>query len=317
MVKRYGVGTIAAVCGTVLIWSTTFAALVVALRHFSPEHLLFIRWTLTAALFAGFAVVTRMRPPALADLPKIAAAGVLGVGAFQLLLVNGQTGVTASMAGFLINLAPVFTTVIAVTLKRDKSTWMTWAGIGLCTVGLAAMGQAAGGLGRIGPSAGLVIGAALCFALYTIVTKPLLARYRPLEVAAYATIAGSLPFVIFAPGSWAAVTSAPPVALFTVVILAVFHGCIAYVLWAYAVSGMTPGVAARFLYLVPVIGVGVAWAWVAEVPSALTVAGGLLTVVGVSLSSMGGRGTLKTPAHLSAERSTQAVAAPVSVPEPA
>ncbi|HSK48820.1 MAG TPA: DMT family transporter [Coriobacteriia bacterium] len=286
MVKRYGIGTMASVAVTVLIWSTTFAALVAALRHFTPQHLLFLRWTLTAVLFVGFGAVTRMRLPDRADLPKIALAGVLGFAAYQMLLVNGQMGVSATMAGFLVNMSPLFTTVIAVSLGRDDSRRTTWAGIALCTLGLLVMAQGKGGFGDIGPSAGLVVLAALSFALYTLVTKPLLSKYRPIEVTTYALVAGAAPFLVFAPGSVEALASASAIDLGNLLFLAIFPGGVAYVLWARSVKGLTPGLASRFLYLIPVLGVPVAWLWVGEVPQLITVGGGLLTIFGVAVASM-------------------------------
>lgn len=275
-----------AVGATVLIWSTTFAALVAALDHFSPTHLLFLRWTLTSLLFAVYAVFTRMPLPARADLPKIALAGVLGFGLYQTLLVNGQTGVSASMAGFLVNLSPLFTTVIAVARKRETSSQYTWIGLVACTVGLALMAQGKGGFGAVGTSAVLVAAAALSFSLYTLVTKPLLRTYTPVQVTAYTTIAGSVPFLFFAPGSFASLAEAQLPHVMTLVYLALFPGGISYVLWSRAVSGLTPGLAARFLYLIPVIGVPIAWVWVGDVPNWLTLAGGAATVVGVALASM-------------------------------
>jgi len=286
VVERYGRGTVIAVCAAVLIWSTTFAALVAALQHFDPRHLLFLRWTLTALLFAGFGTVTRMRLPERADLPKIALAGLLGFGAYQLLLVNGQAGVSATTAGFLVNMSPLFTTVVAIVLGREQSRWTTWAGLALCTAGLAVMTQGRGGMGEFGASAGLVVLAAFSFAMYTVVAKPLLAKYSPLEVTTYALVAGSVPFLVFAPGAFGALASASAQGIGTLVFLAVFPGGLAYVLWARAVKGFTPGLASRFLYFIPVLGVPIAWLWVGEAPHVLTIVGGLVTVAGVALSSL-------------------------------
>ena len=64
-------------------------------------------------------------------------------------------------------------------------------------------------MGQIGPSAALVVLAALSFARYTIVTKPLLAKYRPIEVTTYALVAGAVPFLVFAPGAMGALADAP------------------------------------------------------------------------------------------------------------
>lgn len=286
MVKRYGIGPILAISATILIWSTTFAGLVVALKHFSPGHLLFLRWTFTAMLFAAFGVATRMRLPRRADVPIFLVAGLLGFGVYQTLLVFGQQGVSASMAGFLINMNPVFTTLIAVALGRDSANGFTWLGLAGCMAGLVLMGAARGGFGEIGPSAGLVVLAALSFAGYTVIAKPLFSRYSPLEVTTYCVIAGTLPLVIFAPGSIAAVTSATPAQLATVLFLAAFPGGIAYLLWSRSLAAFPPGIASRFLYLVPVLGVLVAWLWVGEAPQAFTVVGGLVTLAGVALATV-------------------------------
>ena len=286
MVKRYGIGTVLSVSATILIWSTTFAGLVAALKHFSPGHLLFLRWSLTAVLFLAYAVATRMRLPERKDVPAFLLAGLLGFGVYQTLLVFGQQGVTASIAGFLINMNPVFTTLIVVALRRETANSLTWVGLAVCMAGLAVMAAARGGFGAIGPSALLVVLAALCFALYTIITKPLFTRYTPMEVTTYAIVGGSVPFLAFAPGALHAVSTASPMQLWTVVFLALFPGGISYVLWSRSCAALSPGMASRFLYLVPVLGVPIAWLWVGEAPQMLTVAGGLVTLAGVALASM-------------------------------
>lgn len=286
MVRRYGPKAMGALAFTIVVWSTTFAALVAALQHFDVRHLLFLRWTLTALLFLVFGIVIRMRVPRRADLPRIFAAGLLGFGIYQMLLVTGQQHVSASMAGFLINMSPVFTTLIAVSLGRDTAGPLTWLGLALCMGGLAVMGQAGGGFGHMGWSALLVVLAALCFAMYTIVTKPLLERYNSLEVTAYAIIAGSLPFLVFAPGSVAVLRTASVSDIATLVFLAVMPGGLSYLTWNRAISSLPPGLAARFLYLVPVLGIPVAWIWVGEKPAALTLVGGLVTLAGVALASV-------------------------------
>jgi drug/metabolite transporter (DMT)-like permease len=307
MVKRYGMQTMLAVGGAVLIWSTTFAALVAALDEFEPHHLLFLRWTLTASLFVAFGALTRMRLPERRDLPRIALAGVAGFGAYQLLLVTGQAGISATLSGFLVNMSPLFTTVLAVALGRERSRWTTWAGLAVCTAGLFVMAQGKGGVGDLGPSAALVVLAALSFATYTMVSKPLLAKYRPLEVTTYALVAGVAPFLVFAPGALGSLSNASTGGIGTLVFLAVLPGGIAYALWSRAVKGLTPGVASRFLYLIPVLGVPVAWVWVGEAPHLLTVVGGLVTIAGVALAAF----------RVPARRQRGATGAPVGAPSSA
>ncbi|MDR3685923.1 MAG: EamA family transporter [Coriobacteriia bacterium] len=286
MLKRYGTATIAAALTTVLIWSTSFAGMVAALQHFSPGNLLFLRWGLTSLGFVIYGRMTGMRLPERRDLPTLILAGLLGFGVYQLLLVFGQQAVSASMAGFLVNLNPVFTTLIAVAVGRESSSRYTWIGLVACMAGLAIMGAAKGSFSGSGEGMALIAVAALSFALYTIVSKPLFARYSPMEVTTYAMVAGSLPFLVFAPGAVHSVVTATPAQIATLVFLAALPGGVAYALWSRTVSAMPPGVAARFLYLVPVVGVLVAWVWLGEAPQLLTVLGGAVTVAGVTLAGM-------------------------------
>lgn len=285
MVRRYGAGTVWAMATTVVLWSTTFAGLVAALDHFQWGHLLFLRWTLTAALFLAFGVATGMRVPDRADIGRIVLAGIFGFSLYQVLLVIGQTGVSATMAGFLINMGPVFTTILSIALGRESSRWATWAGLAVCSVGLVVMGAAKGGFGAVGPSAALVVLAALSFALYAIISKPLLAKYRPLEVTTYAVVSGAIPFVVFSPGALGALAGAGASGLATLLYLAIIPGGVAYVLWARSLRGLSPGVASRFLYLVPVLGTFVSWVWVGEQPQSQTLLGGLVVLAGVALAA--------------------------------
>jgi len=286
MVRRYGIGTVMSVLAVVAMWSTTFAGNAAALKHFTPGNLLVVRWSLTVALFVIYALVTRMRLPEKRDVPVIVLAGLLGFGVYQLLLVVGQTGVSASMAGFLVNMNPVFTMLIAVMLGRDRATAFTWIGLAVCMGGLVLMGTAKGSFSGSPVSMLLIVVAALSFATYTVISKPLFARYTPMEVSTYSLVAGCLPFLAFSRGSVHAVATATPGQLAVVAFLALVPGGIAYVLWSRSIAVLPPGVAARFLYLVPVAGVGVSWLWLGEAPHALTIAGGLLTLAGIAVAGV-------------------------------
>ena len=296
MLKRYGTATLAAALTTVLIWSTSFAGMVAALQHFSPGHLLLLRWGLPSLGFVVYGLATGMRLPQRRDVPTLVLAGLLGFGVYQLLLVFGQQAVSASMAGFLVNLNPVFTTLIAVALGRESSSRFTWLGLAACMAGLVIMGAAKGSFVGSGEGMALIVVAALAFALYTIVSKPLFSRYSPMEVTTYAMVAGSLPFLVFAPGAVQSVATATPAQIATLVFLAALPGGVAYALWSRTVSAMPPGVAARFLYLVPVAGVAVAWAWLGEAPQLLTLLGGAVTIAGVTLAGMRPAGRTVVPA---------------------
>ena len=65
--------------------------------------------------------------------------------------------------------------------------------------------------------------------------------------------------------------------------MGIFPAAIAYVLWSYALARMPASMLSSFLYLSPVLAMGIAWVWLGELPTVLTIVGGLVAVVGVIL----------------------------------
>ncbi len=136
---------------------------------------------------------------------------------------------------------------------------------------------------RFDGGAFLVLLAAVSQSLYFILQKPYLQRYTPLEFTAYAIWAGTALLLIFLPGLPERLASAPAPATLAVVYLGIFPGALAYVTWARVLSRTPASKATSFLYLVPLLAIAIGWAWLGEVPTALTWLGGMGTLVGVAL----------------------------------
>jgi drug/metabolite transporter (DMT)-like permease len=122
-----------------------------------------------------------------------------------------------------------------------------------------------GAVGRIHPAAGLILVSAFATAFFAVLQRPLLARYRPLEVTAFVTWGGTLPLLAFVPGVAGAVADAPAVATWAVVHLGVVPSAIAYTLFAIALSRAPAPLVTSFLYLVPVVALLLSWWWLGEV----------------------------------------------------
>ena len=90
-------------------------------------------------------------------------------------------------------------------------------------------------------------------------------------------LTGTLFQLVFLPGIAHAVLSASTEATLSVIYLGIGPTAIAYATWAFVLSRLPMSYAAGFLYLIPII----AWIWLGQVPSSLTVLDGGLTLFGV------------------------------------
>ncbi|MDP9382512.1 MAG: DMT family transporter [Chloroflexota bacterium] len=276
---------------TVVLWASAFAAIRAALDGYTPGHLTLLRFLVASVVIAGYGLVMRLRLPRSRDLPSIALAGFLGITIYHTTLNYGEVTVTAGSASLLVNTAPVFTALLATGFLGERLRRWGWAGIAVSFLGAALIGFGESAGLDFDPGALLLIASALSFSLYAILQRPYLSRYTPIEFTACAIWAGTLPLLAYLPGIARDVRSAPLEATLAVVYLGVFPSAVAYITWARVLSRMPASSAASFLYLVSPLTIPIAWAWLGEVPSAVSLVGGVLALLGVVIVNT--RGTAK------------------------
>ncbi len=195
----------------------------------------------------------------------------------------GEQTVQAGAAALLISTSPVFTAVLSTRFLGERLGGWGWAGVLVAFAGAAviAFGQAEGV--SFNADALLILVAAAATSLYFIVCKPPLRRYTALEFTTYAIWAGTVPLLLFTPGLVEQLPKAATTSTITVLFLGIFPGAIAYVLWSYALSRMPASALSTFLYFQPVNAALIAWLWLGEIPTLLTVLGGVVSLGGVAL----------------------------------
>lgn len=295
MPKKLETSTAISAAVALVLWASAFAGIKAGLKGFGPGELALLRFGTASLVLAVFAVVTRMRLPDLADIPKIGFASVLGITIYHLCLNFGETTVTAGAASLIIASGPIFTALLAMLFLKERLTAWGWAGIAVAFSGVAliTLGEGTGGL-AFQPAAMLVLVAAVSTAAYFVASKPLLRKYAPLEFTSYVIWLGTVPMLVFSPGLLSELPHAPLSATISVIYLGVFPGAIAYALYSGVLSKLPASIASSFLYVQPVTATIIAWVWIREVPSLVTLVGGALALVGVALVSTRGRLPVKS-----------------------
>ena len=241
--------TWAAIAVTLLLWSSAFAGIRAGMRltpsgaigpdGYGPGEVALLRFGTASAVLALFAVLTRMRMPGVRDLPRIAAAGVLGITIYHVALNFGEVTVSAGAASLLIAAGPVFTALLSAIFLHERLSATGWLGILVAFGGVALISFGEGGGMHFDPGALLILLAAISTAAYFIISKRPLRTYSAIEFTSYAIWAGTLPMLYFAPGFVRQFAVAAPSATIAIVYLGVFPAAVAYVMWSYALARMS------------------------------------------------------------------------------
>lgn len=266
---------------TVTAWASSFPAIRAGLAGFGPAEMAALRFALAGAPAALFLIATRAKLPERADIWRFLVGGVIFIAGYALLLNFGQRIVPAGPAAFIINTNPIMTAVLAMLILGERFSLTAWLGTALSFAGIGVIALGKGLDVEIGLSVLLILGAAFCNAITTVVQKPLFARYKPLHVAFWNQAIGGFVLLPFLPGAIAQAQVAPAVSFWSVVYLALVPSLIAYGTWAITLSRLPAARAANFQYCVPPMATLMGFLWLGEVPTLFGIIGGAMALVGV------------------------------------
>jgi drug/metabolite transporter (DMT)-like permease len=275
--------TVVALSTALLLWASAFAAIRAGLRGYSPTHLALLRFLTASLVLLVYAVVRRVEIPAPRDLPALVLTGFLGISFYTVAINYGEQTVTAGAASLIVASAPIFLGILAFLFLGERLVWWAWLGFAISFGGVALISVGtSGGVGINLGAVWILIGtfaAAICSALQ----KRFTARYRPLDLSAYTIWSGAACLLFFAPGLTETIRAAPWQATLAVLYLGVGPGAVAYSAWVVALESAPASIVGNALFLVPPLAIAVAYVWLGEVPSELSLIGGVITLAGVGL----------------------------------
>jgi drug/metabolite transporter (DMT)-like permease len=281
--------TIAALATALSLWASAFAGIRAALRGYSPGHLALLRFLTASVVLAAYAFFYRVRLPAGRDLLGLALAGLTGISFYTVAINYGEQTVTAGAASLIVASSPIFIALLAFLFLGERVSQWGWLGFGISFGGVALISRGTAGGVAIDPGAVWILLGTCSASICSILQKRFVTRYRPLDLSAYTIWSGTACLLVFAPGLVENVRAAPLEATLAVLYLGVGPGAVAYSAWVVALESAPASIVGNALFLVSPLAIVMAFVWLGEVPSALSLVGGAVTLTGVGLVRWKGR----------------------------
>jgi drug/metabolite transporter (DMT)-like permease len=275
----------------VVVWGASFIATKIALRDVEPVTVIWLRFGIGVivlgvimALKEGFAL------PARRDLMYFSFLGLQGITFHQWLQVTGLVTSQATTTAWIITTIPIFIAILGWLILREKLSWSAAGGIALAGVGVLIIvthGDPTALLrGHFGaPGDLLILISAPNWAAFSVLSRRGLKNQSAIRMlffvmgfgwiftSVWLIAAGRLEDLAqLTTGGWSAV-----------LFLGIFCSGLAYIFWYDALKAIPASQVGSFLYLEPIVAMGVAAVLLHEALIVAELFGGALILLGVWL----------------------------------
>jgi len=198
------------------------------------------------------------------DFARLAVCALFGVAANQLLFFHGLSRTSPLNSSIIMLTTPILVLGLAALVLKERLTKRKAIGVGLGTAGavtviLSSTGTALEESSPLGD--GMILMNAMSYAVYLVLVKPLMGRYRPITVITWVFTFGwfyVLPFGYseFQAVDWGSLVQVEVMGLTYVVIGVTFF---ASLLNLFAMRSVSPSVVSTYIYLQPLLAASFAW----------------------------------------------------------
>jgi len=271
-----------------MIWGSSFTVTKVVVTELPPHIFAGIRNLIGCAALLPFYILRRRKVKDRLPYGKLTLMGLAGTTLYYFVFNTGMKYVSASTGALIEGLAPVAIAIPAAIILKEHLKKRAIAGIvlsvsGVILVGFIGNAQKSGNalLGSF-----LIVGAVLLWTAYTLLSRSLketdtvlvttvstfIGTALSLPLPAYEIITGGMPAISWK--VWAGM-----------IYLGVFASAVAYSLYNKALESLPAAQVGNFLNLNPVIGALIAFLFLKDRLTGLQMAGGVLVLAGIWLSS--------------------------------
>lgn len=291
--------------GAVLIWSGNMTINQLTVGTIAPSSIAFLRWVLALLVLTPFVLprVWQERDEIRRQWWRLAILGLLGMALWQGLAYMAAATTSATNMGILAAMVPLLTILISALVLREAPTWggiiggiMALAGV----LWLLSRGNL-GALSRLEVASGdgLMVVAAICYALYGVMLKrwamPLSPWVMLYMQAVFATLL-LLPGYLSGP-----MTPISSANIGLILYAGIPASIITTYLWMTAIRHLGASRSSIFINLMPVFSALIAMLWLDERLAAHHLSGGVLVLCGVLLAQLVNRPLTRSPTHSCAE----------------
>ena len=294
-----------------IIWGTNYALVKSAFRELDPQAFNALRLIEASVVMVAANVIVSRRRPSGADRGgsaeiasifhtpapvtredwiRIVWLGVVGHCVYQYLFVGGLAKTSVANGALLVSSTPVVITLISWLSGRERVGALHWAGTLLSLFGIyIVVGRGAHVTGASLRGDAMLVGAVICWALYTIGARPLMARHSPVGITALSMLVGTLVYVPVCASAlsrvpWGTVSAITWVKL---VYSSFFAICVAYTIWYAAVREIGSARTSVYSNLLPIIAMITAYVWLHEPIGVAKMGGAAAVLAGIALTRLG------------------------------
>ncbi|MBP7693579.1 MAG: drug/metabolite exporter YedA [Anaerolineales bacterium] len=292
-VRRLPLSVVLSLLAVYLIWGSTYFAIRVAVTAWPPLLLVGLRFILAGSLLFGFLRWRGAPAPTRQQWLHAGAVGLLLLGGGNGLVTVAEQWVSSSLAAAIVATSPLWVALFS-GLTGHWPSKGEWLGIGVGFLGVVLLNLE--GEMRANPfSALLLVGAPICWAVGSVLSRRLKLPVGPMASAAEMLTSGvALTVGGLLLGERLGPLTAPAVGAW--LYLVVFGSLVAFSAYVYLIRTVRPALALSYAYVNPVVALGLGLAFGGEKITGVGLAGVGVILAGVVFITLAQSKTAPAPA---------------------
>jgi len=276
-------------------WAGSFIFIKLGLREVPPVTLALLRFALAFPVIGIVTFLTGANKNAEVNLKKdfvsLSILALTGVTLIYIFQYYSMKYTSASTGSIIMNTTVIFMAIFSAIILKEKIGVRKIVGILLAFFGLfITLSKCSLEIFRFDAQElfgdALMIGSAICWAIYSIYSKKILQSYSPMVSTTVVFGLGALYLVPFAllESPLSVIPKITWVGWASILYLSLLSSVFGYVLWNRGLTRMETVKAGMFLYLIPILTTILSYVFLGEEITYATVAGGALVIIGVYLT---------------------------------